>query len=116
MSKNTTETNSLLCLINIDWLANKQARCRDTTEPGEYNSLFVATLPLSDHGRGSSDSAPTGNSLPVQSSLRTGNVATESECGLWGGMNSWRFRTRREVMNRNPCGLSTEPAAETIRR
>jgi hypothetical protein len=27
------------------------------------------------------------------------------------------IRTRREVlMNHNPCGLSTEPAAEAIRR
>jgi len=58
-----------------------------------------------------------GSTLPVQSNLRTGNVSTESESGLLGGMKSWRFRIRREaLMNHYPCGLPTEPTAETIRR
>ena len=43
------------------------------------------------------------NALPVHS-LRTGNVSTESECGLWDGMKPWRFRSCREVlMSHNPC-------------
>jgi hypothetical protein len=65
-------------------------------------SLEFPRMPTPGHLRfdgpvaGHSDTAPTGTTLPVQSNLRTGNVSTESECGLWGGMTSWRFRTRRQ--------------------